>query len=318
MRRPESDLFPRVLPPTTEEAIAQRVLLGADFVALTAALPDLGRVLTTTCNAHAALAEYGGYPLLRLPADDRHVATAGAGGLFLDFTRWNRAYASQRPVPASADNRGGQSEALFSLEFSDREEEIFQRICLLPDSNLRGFHSLVRAFEKSASGADARPAAPDTGGEIRAFQRTRLSALRHRAAGTGKCGCGRHGCIDALRPLKFSPSRLAAVLRLAEAAGLPLRVSLFHEAAVHTAFLHQTDAPVTSDNGWLYAGGDQVGLHLHTAGVRSLWFTLPGRDDPAGEACLEAYDADGDLVLVLAAADPARDETLWRALVCCP
>lgn len=306
---------------------AQSAELTGGGLVLTGQLPDLGEVLTISRNAHVILAEYGSYPALR-PRADGLAAADDDSRLFTDFTRWGVAEARREPAGSDLDTAGG--EALFSLTFRDVAGDAFHRLCLLPGSDLARFHALVRRHggvpvppgtgQRASTQADAGVG----GGEIVAMQRTRLPALRARAAGTGRCDCGRPGCIDNVLPLKLPPATLPSILQRVAGSALPLRVTLFQQAIVHTARftpLPQRDRQAGAGPGggpggcgWIFAQDEHVGLHLRPAGFAALWFTLPAAGS-GGESCLEAYDAHGELLAAFAPANPAQDEAAWRSLV---
>ena len=287
---------------------------------LTTAFPALGEVLTVTRNAHVILAEYGTYPVLR-PRADGLAAADDEGRIFADFTRWRDAEAREEPV-CLGEGGGDSRESLFSLTFRDLTGDAFHRVCLLPRSDLPRFHALVREHGTGSRAASSAPGvAADAvsrsgaGGEIVAMQRTRLPALLARAGRTGRCGCGRPGCIDDVHPLKLPPAMLPTILRRTAQDTLPLRATLFQPGIVHTARFTPAQLPAGEPgDGWLFFHDESVGLHLRPDGIAALWFTLPAAGS-GGESCLEAYDARGELLAAFAPAHPAQDEGRWRSLV---
>lgn len=315
-------------------------------MALSAKLPALGEVLTVSRNAHVVLAEYGPYPTLR-PRADGLAAADDDSRVFADFTRWGTATAREESLPGDHGGNDDDDDAedgdgaaarvsLCSLTFHDPAGNAFHRVCLLPGSDPARFRALVRGHphgKVAVRGEDDcphlrhhhRPAGP-AGGEIVAMRRSRLPALLARAAGTGWCGCGRPGCIDAVRPLKLPPAQLPAILGRAAESALSLRVSVFQDAIVHSARFTPSAPPMDDRGEWACVHDARASLHLRLAGVAALWFTLPttavGEDDDGGgeetaaAACLEAYDARGELLAAFVAADPTGDEALWRSLVC--
>lgn len=284
---------------------------------LAARMHQLGRVKALTRSRLAVLEQEGVYP--RLSGGGPHMGLMLAPGgldLRLLFNQWHWTCLIRDVLPA----REGVGTLRWSLQIFDRHGRALHKCFALDEEPTPAWQALVKvgnvvppAFTQMApSGARPLPQVPELAGEWAA-----MSDVHQFFGLIRRHGLKRHEA-NALMEGHFTQSLASGavedVLRRAAEQCLPMMLFVASPGCVQI----RTGQLVTPErrSGWLNLFGEQFTLHLDDAAIGHVWRVhKPNRD--GGVTSLEAFDAEGELVLQLYAErqEGLPERPTWRRLL---
>ncbi|PMR74349.1 hemin-degrading factor [Billgrantia endophytica] len=283
---------------------------------LASRMHQLGRVKALTRSRLAVLEQEGSYPRLSGGAHAGLMLAPGGLDLRLLFSQWRWACLI-RDVSAPGE---GAAKVRWSLQIFDRHGRALHKCFALDDELAPTWQTLVKvgngvspAFTQMAT-CEARPLprVPELAAEWEAmtdvhqfFGLMRRHGLERREA---------NALMEGRFTQALAPSAVEDVLTRAAEQRLPMMLFVASPGCVQI----RTGQLVTPQRrrGWLNLFGHDFTLHLDDSAIASVWRVFkPNRD--GGVTSLEAFDAEGELVLQLYAErqEGRPERSTWRRLL---
>ncbi|QJQ95238.1 MULTISPECIES: ChuX/HutX family heme-like substrate-binding protein [Halomonadaceae] len=305
------------------EGELQAARLGRDVItlpltphALAERFHRLGRVRALTRSRHAVLEQEGSYPVLRGSSQAGLLLDPGGLDLRLHFSQWHWSCLIRDRL---ADGEGGHQER-FSLQIFDRYGRALHKLFSLEPWPLKEWQQLealgserMPAFTQLAKPASRPlPSAPGLAADWMA-----MSDVHQFFALLKRHGLSRREA-NALMEGRYTRSLTTSALEqtLSQACENAMPLMLFVASPGCVQIRSGRVPPPLRRRGWLNLFGEGFTLHLDDAGIDEVWQVhKPNRD--GGVTSLEAFDAEGELILQLYAqrseGQPERPD--WRELL---
>ena len=290
--------------------------LSADWRALMADMPSVGRVMCLTRNEHCVHERHGRF---------EDVQVSGPHGLVLGpdidlrlfLGNWRYGFAVREKL-----KRGERQ----SLQFFDAAGEAVHKIYATDETDRRAFDALVVRHRAAAPadlaiaprGADAIDR-PDLEIDVEGL-RDAWRAMKDTHEFFGMLQKFKVGRVQALRLAGESFARelpahaLRGALEAASAAGTPIMIFVGSKGCIqiHSGPIRR----LLDTNGWFNVLDPTFNLHLREAGVARVFSVRKPTDDGVVTS-LEAFDSrDRNILLMFGARKPGQPELEpWRALV---
>lgn len=284
---------------------------------LASRMHKLGRVKALTRSRLAVLEQEGVYP--RLGGGGAHMGLMlDPGGLDLRllFNQWCWSCLIRDVLPAGE----GITTVRWSLQIFDRHGRALHKCFALDEESMSAWQALVKvgndvppAFTQMAPSEERPlPKVPELAAEWAAmsdvhqfFGLIRRHGLERREANT---------LMEGRFTQPLPPSGVEDVLRRAAEQRLPMMLFVASPGCVQI----RTGQLVMPERraGWLNLFGHHFTLHLDDAAIANVWRVFkPNRD--GGVTSLEAFDAEGELVLQLYAErqEGRPERPTWRRLL---
>ncbi len=295
------------------------VRLRPEWADLLPALSELGRVMVLTRNEYCVHERHGLYREVSVAANGQMGLVVSADiDLRLFFGGWASVFAVVEHTATGV---------LRSLQVFDRQGVAVHKVYLTDDSQLAAWESVLARFAAAEQSPElalqplpvAEPRKPDAEIDLQALREgwAALKDTHHFFALLKKHQVARTQALRLAGSQWAEPLATAELPRLMEQAGageVPIMVFVGnrHCIQIHTGLVHN----LRWMDSWFNVLDPDFNLHLQTAGVVELWRVRKPSVDGVITS-LEAFDADGELVVQLfGARKPGMAEReAWRELV---
>jgi putative hemin transport protein len=290
--------------------------LAADWRALLADMPSVGRVMCLTRNEHCVHERHGRFEDVRVSGP--HGLVLGPDiDLRLFLGSWRHGFAVREPF-----KQGERA----SLQFFDASGEAVHKIYATDETDRQAFDALIARYraEPPATLAIA-PRAPDAADrpdaeiEIEGL-RIAWQAMQDTHEFFGMLAKFKVGRMQALRlageefARELPPRALRSALEAAGADGTPIMIFVGSKGCIqiHTGPVKR----LVETHGWFNVLDPAFNLHLREAGVARLFSVRKPTEDGIVTS-IEAFDSSNrNILLMFGARNPGKPELEeWRALV---
>jgi putative hemin transport protein len=290
--------------------------LAADWRALLADMPSVGRVMCLTRNEHCVHERHGRFEDVQVSSP--HGLVLGPDiDLRLFLGSWRHGFAVREPF-----KQGERA----SLQFFDASGEAVHKIYATDETDRRAFDALIARHRAEPPAALAiAPRAPDAADrpdaeiEIEGL-RIAWRAMQDTHEFFGMLGKFKVGRMQALRlageefARELPPRALRSALEAAGADGTPIMIFVGSKGCIQ---IHSGPVKrLVETHGWFNVLDLAFNLHLREAGVARLFSVRKPTEDGIVTS-IEAFDSSNrNILLMFGARKPGKPELAeWRALV---
>jgi putative hemin transport protein len=290
--------------------------LAADWRALLADMPSVGRVMCLTRNEHCVHERHGRFEDVQV--NGPHGLVLGPDiDLRLFLGSWRHGFAVREPL-----KQGERA----SLQFFDASGEAVHKIYATDETDRRAFDALIARYRAEPPAAlEIAPRAPDAidrpDAEIEVEGlRVAWRAMQDTHEFFGMLGKFKVGRVQALRlageefARELPPRALRPALGAAAAAGTPIMIFVGSKGCIqiHSGPIKR----LVETRGWLNVLDPAFNLHLREAGVARLFSVRKPTEDGIVTS-IEAFDSSNRTILLMfGARKPGKPELEeWRRLV---
>jgi len=290
--------------------------LAADWRALLADMPSVGRVMCLTRNEHCVHERHGRFEGVQVSGP--HGLVLGPDiDLRLFLGNWRHGFAVREPF-----KQGERA----SLQFFDASGEAVHKIYATDETDRRAFDVLIARYRAEPPATlEIAPRAPDVADrpdaeiEVEGL-RVAWRAMQDTHEFFGMLAKFKVGRMQALRlageefARKLPPRALRSALEAAGADGTPIMIFVGSKGCIqiHSGPIKR----LVEAHGWFNVLDPAFNLHLREAGVARLFSVRKPTEDGIVTS-IEAFDSSNrNILLMFGARKPGKPELEeWRALV---